>query len=92
MAGPERNRLSYNRIFQLYGMDFGYMDFFRLLRPVFRGCGGDELPELGRDCLLIAFIHSRIAKIGTAKELHRSASPPTRELILLHVEAMLQPH
>ena len=25
LAGPERNWLSYNRIFRLYGLDFGYM-------------------------------------------------------------------
>ena len=28
LAGPERNWISCNIIFQLYGLDFGYMDFF----------------------------------------------------------------
>ena len=36
MPGPERNQLSYNKIFRLYGMNFGYMEWIsRSLRPVY---------------------------------------------------------
>ena len=31
LAGPERNGLSHNKIFWLYGLDFGYMDFFEAI-------------------------------------------------------------
>ena len=34
--GPEWNQLSYNKIFRLYGMNFGYMEWIsRSLRPVY---------------------------------------------------------
>ena len=36
LAGPERNGILYNKIFRLYGMDFGYMEWIsRSLRPVY---------------------------------------------------------
>ena len=36
LAGPERNGISYNKIFRLYGMNFGYMEWIlRSLRPVY---------------------------------------------------------
>ena len=36
LAGPERNGISYNKIFRLYGMNFGYTEWIlRSLRPVY---------------------------------------------------------
>ena len=39
LAGPERNGISYNMIFRIYGLDFGYMEFFEAIEAGLRGCG-----------------------------------------------------
>ena len=34
LVGPERNRISYNKIFWIYGLNFGYMvNFYGELKP-----------------------------------------------------------
>ena len=43
MAGPERNGISYNKIFRIYGLDFGYMEFFEAIEAGLRGCKTDGI-------------------------------------------------
>ena len=43
LAGPERNGISYNKFFRLYGTNFGYMEWIlRSLRPVYEAVDAVE--------------------------------------------------